>query len=142
MPDNNDSDGRSRDDRAGPDRAGHDRAGPDAALEAQLQRYRGLGQPVTCRADFADRVMTAVAPETRAIGSGPVRSIGDGLSRIFLRVAPLAAAAALVLATMNVVQSRTTEQPLLDRMLGLRAVTLEAAYTLDLDVESTGGSAQ
>ena len=43
---------------------------------------------------------------------------------------------------MNVVQSRTTEQPLLDRMLGLRAVTLEAAYTLDLDVESTGGSAQ
>ena len=110
--------------------------------DAQLQPYRERAQPVAFRSDFTERVMAAVAPKPRAIGSAPVRSISDGLSRTFLRVAPLAAAAALVLATMNVVESRSTGQPLLDRVLGLRAVSLAAAYTLDSDLVSLGGSAQ
>ena len=142
MPDDNHADGDSRDELPR-DNRGHDsRSRDDDALEAQLQRYRERAQPVTFRADFAERVMAAVAPERRAIGSAPMRSIGDGLSRTFMRIAPLAAAAALVLATMNVVESRSTGQPLLDRMLGLRAVSLAAAYTLDSDIVSLEGSTQ
>ncbi len=47
------------------------------------------------------------------------------------------AAAVLALATANIMNSQSATQPLIDRVLGLPAVTVAAAYTFDnvLDIE-------
>ncbi len=129
-------------------------ADTDAALEAQMQRVRQQLRPAAFRTGFRDRVMVAIATESLAgvrrdsfgrvptDAAQPPANIADALPRVFARLAPLAAAAALVLATMNFVGTRATGQPIVERVLGLPTVTLAAAYTLDTDLGLTGGSQQ
>ncbi len=71
---------------------------------------------------FADRVMGRLST-TRSI------PLSTGLERSFLRLVPLALAAAAVLAALNLRQS-SQGQTNVDAILGLPAVTLAAAYEL------------
>ena len=97
-------------------------------LEARMARVRPLAGPVGFEAGFADRVMARL---------GVQPSLSDGLQGAFLRLAPFAAAAILVLAAANIAGTRQSGQPILDRVLSLRPVTLDAAMTLDLGVALT-----
>lgn len=112
----------------------------DARLAQRMLSLRTRVEPVAFDAGFADRVMRRVAEGgTRA----PVRTIRvatmtDSLQRMFARLAPLAAAATLLVGVMNVVGTRASGQPLLERVLGLPAVTVAAAYSSDSDLASWG----
>ena len=94
-------------------------------LETRIVRLRQLAGPVAFEAGFADRVMAR-------LGRQP--SLADGLRTAFVRLAPLAAAAVLVLATVNLMNTRTSGQPLLDRVLQLQPVSLAAAYSMDMEI--------
>lgn len=76
-------------------------------------------------AGFADRVMDRLrqAPATP--------SIGDGMQVIFRRLAPLASAAVLCVAAFNLLDTRTAELSVTERVLGLPAVTVASALTVD-----------
>jgi hypothetical protein len=97
-------------------------------LEARMARLRQMAGPVAFEAGFADRVMAR-------LGEQP--SLSDGLQVAFFRLAPFAAAAILVLAAANMAGTRQGGQPLLDRVLSLRPVTLDAAMTSELGVALT-----
>ena len=79
---------------------------------------------------FADRVMAR--KEARA--SAPVLRLDRSLGRTFLWMAPVALAATLVLAVLNM---RSTGASGLDGVLGLPKVTLSAVYQLDSDVTAS-----
>jgi len=91
---------------------------------------------------FADRVMARVAARvagrvegrTAERGSAPMLRLERSLGRAFLWVAPLALAATLVLAVLNI---RSTGSTSLDGVLGLPQVTLAAVYQLDSDVTAS-----
>lgn len=91
-------------------------------VEGRLTALRARVGSVDFAAGFADRVMARLA----AAETLPVV-----LQRLFFRFVPLAAAAALVLAAINLRQSRTGGQNLLERVLGLPAVTLANAYAFE-----------
>lgn len=94
-------------------------------LEARMARLRPLAGPAAFDAGFADRVMARIARQP---------TLADGLQRVFLRLAPLAAAAVLILATANFLGSRTSGQPFLDRVLSLQPATLGAALAFDVSL--------
>lgn len=79
---------------------------------------------------FADRVMARM--EVR--GAAPVLRLERSLGRTFLWVAPMALAATLVLAVLNM---RSTGSTSLEGALGLPKVTLSAVYQLDSDVTAS-----
>jgi hypothetical protein len=79
---------------------------------------------------FADRVMARMD----ARGAAPVLRLERSLGRTFLWVAPVAIAATLVLAVLNM---RSTGASGLDGALGLPKVTLSAVYSLDSDVTAS-----
>lgn len=100
----------------------------DIDLEARMAQIRQMTAPVAFDAGFADRVMARLAQP---------RPLADGLSYAFVRLVPLAVAATLVLGALNLVNSRTSGLPLMDRVLGLQPVTLASAYTLNDAVGAT-----
>jgi hypothetical protein len=57
-------------------------------------------------------------------------SLGDVIARDFKRLAPIAIAAAMLLAFYNARAS--TDSPTIDRLLGLTTVTADAAYDLSV----------
>ena len=97
----------------------------ETELEARMARLRQRAGPVAFEAGFADRVMARLERQA---------SLTDGLRTAFVRLAPLAAAAVLVLATVNLMNTRTSGQPLLDRVLQLQPVSLAAAYSLNMEI--------
>lgn len=101
----------------------------DAALEARMARYRARSGAAAFDAGFTDRVMARLAAS---------RGLADGLYTVFMRVMPMAIAAVLVLATMNLLSSRATLQPLVDRLLGLSTVTVASTSSLDNDLSEWG----
>jgi hypothetical protein len=82
---------------------------------------------------FANRVMARRAA-TRPSGE----SSTDALQYVFVRLASLAAAAVLVLSTVNLMNASGRGQPIIDRLFGLPTVTLASAYTLDGALTSWG----
>lgn len=95
--------------------------------DEQLAHMRAQLQPVAFDTGFADRVMHRLADAALVA----TRSWSFGLQTMFWRVAPLAAAAVLVIASMNARSTASSTQPFMDRVLGLPTVTIAAAYTLD-----------
>lgn len=107
----------------------------DRAVEAELERMRarlrdesstgGTVSSASFSAGFADRVVVRLA-------ASPVApTLADGLALAFRRMAPLAAAAVLVLSTLNLVSSRGTDQTLAERLVGLPDATVASALSLD-----------
>jgi hypothetical protein len=97
----------------------------ETELEARMARLRELAGPASFEAGFAGRVMARLAHQP---------SLADGLQTVFLRLAPLAAAAVLILGAVNLVSTRASGQPFVDRVLKLPAVNVAAAYALESDV--------
>ena len=97
----------------------------ETELEARMARLRQRAGPVAFEAGFADRVMARL--EQKA-------SLTHGLQAVFLRLAPLAAAAVLVLGTINLMNTRSSGRPFLDRVLQLQTVNLAAAYSLEMEI--------
>lgn len=91
-------------------------------LEARLASLRELTGSADFDPGFADRVMSRLARQP---------SLGDELQVMFFRLAPLAAAAVLLLSTANLVATRSSGRPFLDRLLQLPAVDLLAAYNAE-----------
>ena len=91
-------------------------------IEDRMAQIRQLTMPTAFDAGFADRVMARLERP---------RALSDGLARGFVRLVPLAAAAALVFGAMNVINTRASGLPLVDRVLGLQPVTVATAYMLD-----------
>lgn len=91
-------------------------------LDGRVEEIRRMTQSLTFEAGFADRVMARLAQP---------RPLSSGLTRVFVHIAPWAVAAALVLGTMNLINTRASGQPFVDRVLGLRPVTLASAFSLD-----------
>jgi hypothetical protein len=75
---------------------------------------------------FAYRVMRRVRDERQAPGA----AFAAAMQRQFLRLAPLAAAALVALAGWNL-RSADARQTPVEAALGLPAVTLDAAWSLD-----------
>ena len=102
-----------------------------------LRTLREAAGPVAFAPGFADRVMArrAVA-ETLTDTSRDTSS--DALRYVFMRLAPLAAAAVLVLSTVNLMSASGRGQPVIDRLFGLPTVTLASAYSLDGTLTSWG----
>lgn len=93
-----------------------------ADLEARVAALRtGIGG-VQFAPGFSDRVMARL---------GAVESMPVVLQRLFFRLVPLAAAAAIVLGAINLRQSRASGQTFIERVLGLPAVTLANAYAFE-----------
>jgi hypothetical protein len=111
-------------------------ADDDRALDATMARYRASAGTVAFDAGFADRVLARLEQPSGTVVGNIAPSIA--LERVFFKLAPLAAAAALLIATMNVITTRSSGQPLVDRVLGLKAVTLASAYTLDSELAGDG----
>jgi hypothetical protein len=100
--------------------------------EAQLSRYRVLAGPASFAPGFADRVM-------RRVARAP--SLAESMQLVFRRMAPLATAAVVLIAAINVFSTRASNQSLAERVLGLPAVvTVASAYSLESDLLSWGGT--
>ena len=97
----------------------------DTGLEARMDRLRQLAGRAAFKPGFADRVMARLERQP---------SLADGMQAVFLRLAPLAAAAILILGTINLVHSRSTGQPFVDRVLSLQAVSLATAYSMETNI--------
>lgn len=91
-------------------------------IEMRLAELRAGVGTVGFGAGFADRVMERLA----AAESMPVM-----LQRLFFRLVPVAAAAAILLGAINLRQSRASGQTFIERVLGLPAVTLANAYAFE-----------
>lgn len=106
------------------------------ALDATMSRYRSGAGTIAFDAGFADRVMTRLhASSGRVVGE---ISPALALERVFRRLAPLASTAALLVVMINVLTTRSSGQPLVDRVLGLKSVTLASAYMLDSELSGDG----
>lgn len=123
----------------------YDGAPDELQLGRDVARYRAMAgtgtgagagaAPLTDRfhAGFADRVMSRLERE---------ESLGRGLQLVFTRLAPLAAAAAIVIAVLNLRGTPASGQSLVSRAIGLPAVTLASAYSLDNELLSWGDGSQ
>ena len=105
----------------------------DVDLERQLAQLRERVTPVGFDTAFADRVLARVRREPR---------IGHGLPWAFARIAPLAAAAALLLTVLNLRATAASGTSVVDRLIGLPPVTLEAAYSFDREVAMLTGATE
>ena len=90
-------------------------------LEQRMARLRRRSGPASFGSGFSTRVMSRLAAP---------RPMADGLERVFLRLAPLAAVESVLVG----------QRPLIDRLLGLPEVTLAAAYSLGDGAGWTEGS--
>lgn len=99
-------------------------------LEAVMVTLRASLTPVAFDATFTDRVVSRLNAS---------RSPFDALPRMFARLAPLAMAATVLLAAMNLFSTRDSHQPVMERVFGVPART--AAPTLDDDLSRWGVSA-
>ena len=97
--------------------------------EDDLRRLRTAAGPASFPPGFADRVMARRAA---------MRSSPDALQYVFVRLAPLAAAAVLVMSSINFMSASGRGQPVVDRVLGLPTVSLAAAYSLERDLSNWG----
>lgn len=97
--------------------------------EDDLHRLRTVAGPASFTPGFADRVMARRAA---------MRSAPEALQYVFVRLAPLAAAAVLVMSTINFVSASGRGQPVVDRVLGLPTVSLVSAYSLERDLLNWG----
>ena len=101
----------------------HHDAPDEPALEREAARYRamvGTGAAEDAAlvtggfgAGFADRVMARLERE---------ESLGRGLQLVFTQLAPMAAAAAIVIAVLNLRGTPASGQSLVSRAIGLPAV--------------------
>jgi hypothetical protein len=91
-------------------------------IEDRMAQIRQLTMPAAFDAGFAERVMARLERP---------RALSDGLERVFVRLVPFAAAAALLFGAMNLINTRASGLPLVDRVLGLQPVTVATAYMLD-----------
>lgn len=82
------------------------------------------------RAGFVDRVMARL--EGLPVPARPVFVLPTNLQRYSLRLIPIAAALVIALGLYNLAGRQSTSQSALDAFLGLPAVTLAAAYSLDV----------
>lgn len=98
--------------------------------ERELRALREAAGPVAFAPGFADRVMARRVAAGSSTESS-TESSTDALGYVFMRLAPLAAAAVLVLSTANLMSASGRGQPVIDRLLGLPTVTLASAYSLD-----------
>ncbi len=80
---------------------------------------------------FSDRVMARLEVERR---TAPPLRLERSLGRSFLWIAPMAVAATLVLAVLNM---RSSGGSGVEGALGLPQVTLAAVYQLDSDVSAS-----
>lgn len=94
----------------------------DIELEARMAQIRQMTGPVAFDAGFADRVMARLERP---------RALSDGLERVFVRVVPFAAAAALLIGALNLMNTRASGLSFVDRVLGLQPVTVASAFMLD-----------
>lgn len=101
--------------------------------EDELRVLREAAGQVAFAPGFTDRVMAR-----RAATRLPTDRSAEGLLYVFVRLAPLAAAAVLVLSTANLMSANGHDRPLLDRLFSLPTVTLASAYTLDGALTSWG----
>ena len=62
----------------------------------------------------------------------------DALPRMFARLAPLAMAATLLLAAMNLFSSRASHQSVMERVLGLPTLAVTATPSFDDDLSRWG----
>jgi len=91
-------------------------------LEARVARLRQQAGSLSFEEGFTDRVMGRLSAQ---------RPLSEGLERAFGRLVPFAAAAALLLGAINLLSTRSSGQPVVERFLGLPEVTLSAAYSID-----------
>ncbi len=113
-------------------------------LASVLKDHRQAVGPPSFREGFSDRVMSRLAESRDRVmeTSSSLPPFNMVLERMFLRMAPLAAAAMLVIAAMNVISTRDSNSPLLDRALGLPTVTLASAYSSNWDILDQNGERQ
>lgn len=98
---------------------------PTPDTDEQLRRLRDAAGPIGFSPGFTDRVMARrLRPPSTA----------DSMQRVFAWMAPMAAAAALLIAVVSLTHTRGREAPLLDRLLGLPTVTLATAYDIEQDL--------
>jgi hypothetical protein len=103
----------------------------DHETEDALRTLREAAGPVAFAPGFVDRVMARrFQPQD---SDAPIRAV-------FRWIAPTAIAASLILASMNLFQTRGREAPLIDRLLGLPSVSLATAYSFDNDLSPWGVS--
>lgn len=104
------------------------------ANETDTHSSMAADQPAAAAftAGFADRVME------RLHQSPATPSLGEGMQVVFRRLAPLAAAAVLCVAAFNLVDTRTADLSVTERVLGLPAVTVASALTVDDDLSVWG----
>lgn len=108
-----------------------DEARTAQAREAAMRALRAGLAPVVFDDGFTDRVMARLNAS-----QSPV----DALPRMFARLAPLAMAATLVLAAMNLLRTRASHQPVMERVFGLPARTGVATPSFDDDLSRWGVS--
>ena len=101
--------------------------------EAAMHALRAGLTPVAFNDGFTDRVMARLTAS-----QSPV----DALPRMFAQVAPLALAATLLLAAMNLFNTRASHQPVLDRVLGLPMRMSAATPSFDDDLSRWGVGAR
>jgi hypothetical protein len=82
------------------------------------------------RTGFADRVMARI--DALPALQRPVFLLSVNLQRYFVRLVPVAAALAIALGAYNLAGRKRLNQSALDAIIGLPAVTLAAAYSLDV----------
>lgn len=114
----------------------------DRELETELELMRarvrddaraaGTDTSASFASGFSDRVMQ------RLYASSATPSLADGLESVFRRLAPLAAAAVLLLSTLNLMSSRHTDRSVTERLLGLPTVTVATALSFDSDFAMWG----
>ncbi len=97
----------------------------ESGFEARMSELRREAGPAAFAPGFTDRVMARLERQP---------SLADGLQRVFVRLAPLAAAAVLVLGAVNLMDSRASGKPFLDRVLELQEVDLATAYVFEVGV--------
>jgi len=102
----------------------------ESGLEARMRELRQQAGAAAFAPGFAGRVMARLERQP---------SLAEGLQAVFLRLAPLAAAAVLILATVNLMNTRASGRPLLDRVLTLQPVDLASAYSLETGLTVNAG---
>lgn len=93
-----------------------------SSIDETTARVIRLARPTAFAPGFRDRVVARLIAERE-------QSISRALERQFLRIVPLAAAAALLLAAYNIWGARGTAASPLEAVLNLPEVTLATAYS-------------
>jgi hypothetical protein len=104
-----------------------------SASDGPIARLVRSARPVSFETGFAERVAARLVAEGAS-------SLSRSLERQFVRVVPLVAAAALVLAAYNLWGARGTSASPIDAALNLPQVTLSAAYSASSLFGASGAS--